>query len=102
MINFQEMSLFSTVNSAEHSSKHAIYQCTSLILDKTFYFIKWKLIWLAWSCSRKVAHSEIWTIVLSQISWFQHNFENVSCWVSERTICIKRIKQTVSHMMKFI
>ena len=80
------MSLFSTVNSAEHSSKHAACQCTLSILDRTSCFVERKLIWLTWSCLKEVAYSEIWTIALSQISWSQHDFENVSCWVSERMI----------------
>ncbi len=88
VIDSQETSSFSIINSAEHSLKHTACQCTSLILNRTSYFVKWKLVWLAWSYSREVTHSEIWTIALFQTLWFQHNFENVSCWVSERTTCM--------------
>ena len=88
MINLQEMSSFSIVNSAKHSSKHAACRCTSSILDRTFCFIERKLVWLAWFCSKRVTHSEIWIIALSQTSWLQHDFKNVSCWVSERTTCM--------------
>jgi len=59
VINSQEMSSFLTVDSAEHSSKHAACQCTSSILDRTSCFVERKLVQLARSCSKKVTYSEI-------------------------------------------
>ncbi len=85
VINSWEMNSFSTVDFAEHSSKHVACRCTSSVLDRTSCFVERKLVQLAWSCLKKVVHSEIWIIALFQTSWLQHDFENVSCWVSERT-----------------